>query len=177
MPNRRTAIKQFIFISAGVAIIPSCINDEGKASIPLKNISLSGSQESLLAEIGETLIPKTDQPGAKDVGAHLFAMKMIDDCSTKEDQQKFISGIGAFENFAKQKNGKPFAESDATQKDAVIAALDKVNDSKDDIAFFYSKMKQLTIQAYTSSQFYMTKVHEYKMLPGKFEGCVPVKNA
>lgn len=177
MPDRRTAIKQFLFISAGAAIIPSCMQDTGKASVILKNISINGDEEKMLAEVAETIIPKTDTPGAKDISAHLFALKMIDDCTSREDQQKFLSGMKAFADNAKKKNGKSFIESDAAQKDALIADLDKIKDGKDDVSFFYGTMKRYTVQAYTTSKFYMTTVHVYKMLPGKFQGCVPVKTA
>ena len=35
----------------------------------------------------------------------------------------------------------------------------------------------MTLQAFTGSQYYLTKVRVYEMAPGRFHGCVPVKAA
>ncbi len=47
----------------------------------------------MLAELAETILPKTDTPGAKDLAAHLFALKMVDDCYTKTNQEKYMKGM------------------------------------------------------------------------------------
>ena len=177
MVNRRTAIKQFLFVSAGAALVPSCMQDKGKASIILKNISISGEQEKMLAELAETIIPKTETPGAKDISAHLFALKMVDDCYKKEDQQKFVQGLAAFEKTTKEKFGRSFYGCNTTQREQLMSEMEAKKDSKDADVQFYSSMKGLTIRAYTSSQFYLTKVQVYKLVPGPFKGCVPVNNS
>ena len=91
--SRRMAIKQFLYASAAVVLIPSCLHDKSKASIILKNMQIDADQEKLLAEIAESIIPTTTTPGAKDVSAHLFALKMIDDCYNKDGQQKFVQHV------------------------------------------------------------------------------------
>jgi len=48
--NRRSAIKQFLFVSAGMALIPSCLQDKSKPVVELKSFTISADQESLLAE-------------------------------------------------------------------------------------------------------------------------------
>lgn len=173
--NRRTVIKNFLFVSAGTALLPSCMHEERKPSISLKNISITGDQEKLLAELSETFIPATDTPGAKDLSAHLFVLKMVDDCYTKADQQKFMSGFNAFEKNTQQKQGKSFVDCSASQRDSIVAALDNTKKDDDDLSFFYNAAKKLTIQAYTTSQFYLTKINIYKMIPGRFQGCVPAR--
>ncbi len=151
------------------------MHEERKPSISLKNISITGNQEKLLAELSETIIPATDAPGAKDLSAHLFVLKMVDDCYTKADKQKFMSGFNAFEKNAQQKQGKSFADCNSSQRDSIVAALENTKKVDDDLSFFYKTVKGLTIQAYTTSQFYLTKINIYKMIPGRFQGCVPAK--
>ena len=90
MPNRRVAIQQLVLIWAGVALLPSCLHNEQKVSIPLKQIQIDPDDETMLADLTETILPKTDTPGAKDLSAHLFALKMVDDCFTKQNQEKYI---------------------------------------------------------------------------------------
>ena len=174
--NRRTVIRNVLVFSAGAALFPSCLHEEGKASIALKNIPVNGDEEKLLAALAETIIPSTDTPGAKDLSAHLFVLKMVDDCYKKEDQQKFMNGLKAFEKRVSQKSGKLFADCDESQRNEIVAALDGEKPGTDDLLFFYNAVKRLTVQAYTTSQFYMTKIANYKMIPGRFQGCVPVKS-
>jgi hypothetical protein len=44
----------------------------------------------------------------------------------------------------------------------------------DDVAAFVKSTKRLALQGYMTSQYYLTKVQPYKLVPGKFEGCIPV---
>ncbi len=177
MPNRRVAIQQLLFICAGTVILPSCLQNNGKASILLKRISISADQEKMLAGLAETILPKTDSPGAWDLSAHLFALKMVDDCFPKQNQEKFELGLKGFEKFAKEKSGKSFVDCSGLQKNAIVSDLDGKKNDDANLNFFYQSVKKLTIQAYNTSQFYLTNIRGYKMIPGKFQGCVPLKAA
>ena len=172
--NRRVALKQMLCISAGAVLIPSCMQDKSKSSILLKNLSISGEQEKMLAELSGTIIPATASPGAKEVYAHLFALKMLDDCFKKDDQQKFLSGMKQFEDDAKKKYSRSFASCGQKERESFLNELEKQKGSKEDIHYFYSTMKRLTIQGYTGSQYFLTKVQVYELIPGRYHGCVPV---
>jgi len=177
MPNRRVAIQQLLMIWAGVALLPSCLQNDQKVSIPLKLIHIEPDDETMLADLAETILPKTDSPGAKDLSAHLFALKMVDDCYPKAKQEKYILGMKAFETFVMKQTGKSFSENNAAQRQAIVAGLDLQKPADDGITFFYQSTKKLTIQAYTTCEYYLTKIRGYKMIPGKFQGCVPLKTA
>lgn len=176
--TRRTVIKQFLYASAGIVLIPSCVQEnKSKASVLLKNFSITGSEEAMLAELSETIIPKTATPGAKDISAHLFLLKMMDDCRSKEDQEKFLRGLKAFEQASKEKNGKSFTESNAEQRAALLKDLVAEKDKDNEAAEFFSTVKRYTVQAYTSSEYFLTRVQVYELVPGRYHGCVPVKAA
>jgi hypothetical protein len=177
MSNRRVAIQQLLMIWAGVALLPSCLHNEQKVSIPLKLIHIEPDDEKMLAELAETILPKTDTPGAKDLSAYLFALKMVDDCFTKTNQEKYIQGMKAFESFVMKKTGKSFTENNAFERQSIVAELDLQKPGDDEISFFYQSTKKLTIQAYTTCEYYLTKIRGYKMIPGKFQGCIPLKTA
>jgi hypothetical protein len=193
--NRRTALKQFLVISAGAALLPSCLQDQSKSTILLKNFQVDGRQEKLLAELAETIIPATSTPGAKDISAHLFVLKMLDDCYSKEDQQKFLKGLQQLEEAAKAATGQSFVKCTPAQREALISDIEnriaaghgmdssrngagsgKGPDSGNELDFCYSVMKRQTILAYSSSQFFLTKIHVYELVPGRYHGCVPVKS-
>lgn len=166
--NRRSAIKQLFIISAGAAILPSCVNNEKPASHTFSNIPMTAKEEEMLAEISSTIIPTTDTPGAKEVSAHLFALRMVNDCYKKEDREKFIKGFRQFQDNVQQQYNKTYTQCTAPERQQIISAIAAKKDNGDDAAYFYKTFKRFTIQAYTSSEYYLTKVDEYKLVPGKF---------
>jgi hypothetical protein len=177
MPNRRVAIQQLLLIWAGVAFLPSCLHNEQKVSIPLKSIRIEPDDESMLAELAETILPKTDTPGAKDLSAHLFALKMVDDCYTKVNQENYIQGMKDFESYVTKKTGKSFIENSPAERQAIVAELDQQKADEKGTTYFYQSTKRLTIQAYSTCEYYLTKIRGYNIIPGKFQGCIPLKTA
>lgn len=175
MGNRRSAIRQLFYISAGALILPSCLQDKSKSAILLKNMSIDAAQEKLLEELTETILPAGSTPGAKDIYAHLFALKMLDDCYKKEDQQKFVRGLKQFQSRTKKDWNKSFVEATPAQRQSLLKTIEANKGSKDDLAYFYATTKRLTIQAYTTSEYYLTKVQVYEMVPSRYHGCVPVR--
>ena len=174
--NRRTAIRTGFIFSAGIAFLPSCLQNN-KNSVVLKNISISAEQEKMLAQLSETIIPKTSFIGASDVKAHEFALMMVDECYPPEKQQQFIEGLQQFDKMVYEKYGRSFADCSQQQKNEWLTFIENKKDLSPDVAAFYKTIKQHTLQAFTSSQQYMVDVKKYKMVPGPiFNGCVPLKN-
>src|ERR1700733_6988315 len=172
--NRRTAIRQFLFVSAGVALLPACLHEEPKSSVLLKHMKISAEQEKLLAELAEPLIPAGATRGAPAVSAHLFVLKMLDDCYSREQQQRFFSGLQQFEDASRAASGNRFGKAGPAERAALLQSIENKKASGDELNYCYGEMKRLTIQAYTTSQFFLTKVHVYELVPGRWHGCVPV---
>jgi hypothetical protein len=173
--NRRTAIRNVVIISAGVGLLPSCVNDD-RSAIPLKNISLSASQERMLAVLTETIIPQTKNfVGARDLKAHEFVLTMVDDCLNPEDQKKFEDGLKAFDKLSHDKYGQLFTSYTPEQKKGLLTALENKDDIPEDALRFYQTVKRYTVQSFTSSKEYMTSIRKYRIVPGSdFKGCVKV---
>ncbi|MES1217588.1 MAG: gluconate 2-dehydrogenase subunit 3 family protein [Bacteroidota bacterium] len=173
--NRRSAIRNVVIISAGASLLPSCIQKHD-AGFPLKNISVSGSQQDMLAELAETIIPKTPNfVGAKDLKAHEFILTMVDDCATPEDQKKFTDGLQAFDKLSHDKFGQIFKSFTPAQKKELLTAIESKENIPEEALNFYGTVKRYTLQNFTSSQEYMVGIRKYKMVPGPvYKGCVPV---
>ncbi|HET7896585.1 MAG TPA: gluconate 2-dehydrogenase subunit 3 family protein, partial [Flavisolibacter sp.] len=150
------------------------LHKDSKASLLLKNISISAEQENMLAELAETLIPASTTPGAKDTSAHLFALRMVNDCMTKEKQQQFLKGLDAVEKMSEKAYSVSFAKATASQREKLLAALEAKQASADALAF-YQMMKDLTIQGYLSSKPVLGDVFHYELVPGRYNGAAPVK--
>ena len=128
-----------------------------------------------MEDLTETIIPKTSTPGAKDLSSHLFVLMMVDDCQSKENQQKFLKGLDQFEALSQKQSGTSFIESTPIQKTALLTAVEGKKDIPEELSTFYGMTKRLTIQHFTSSQYFLTKIQVYEMVPGRYHGCVPVK--
>ena len=171
--SRRSVLKQLAFVSVGMAIIPACLEDRSKANLLLKNISVSPADEAMLADLCEIIIPKTDTPGAKEISAHLFVLTMVDDCATKEDQQLFLKGMEEFNKLCQTVAGKSLVNCEPSDKKKITDALLVKMNGDSPLKHFMGMVKARTIQAYTSSEFFLTKVQVYELVPGRYHGCVP----
>lgn len=140
----------------------------------LTNLKIDGDQEKLLAELSESIIPATDTPGAKDLSIHLFVIQMVDDCYEQKDQRRFLKGLEQFEKKAAELPAGSFVLASKVDRNNLIAKLEADKQEKEEINYFYSTVKRLTVQGYSSSEYYLTNVQVYEMIPGRYKGCVAV---
>jgi len=156
--NRRTAVKQLFIIAGGLALLPSCLREQGGTSIALHSIEMSAKDEAFLADLVDRLIPETDSPGAKKLNLHLFVMKMVDDCHSPEDQQAFLEGLATARK-----------ELDGKSADGFKSYFDG-QESAEKKAPFYQIFKRRTIQGYLNSQYVMKNKLVYELVPGRYNG-------
>ncbi|MFD1469324.1 gluconate 2-dehydrogenase subunit 3 family protein [Hymenobacter caeli] len=174
---RRTALKNLAFFAGAATLLPGCLADakrEPPASIALKHVAVSASQEKTLAEVCETILPKTDTPGAKELGIHLYVLKMLDDCCEKKEQQAFVAGLGQLDDAAQKAYGRPFAAGTAPQKLALLQGLERQPDGSSDLASFYHSTKRLAVGGYTTGKYFLTTQIVYELVPSRYNGYFPV---
>jgi hypothetical protein len=171
--NRRTALKYIGVAYAAAFILPSCVSDQKKVSIALNNLKINGAEEELLEQFAAALIPATGTPGAREVGAHQFALVMVDDCMAKPDQDKYLKGLRSFNDEVKSKTGKSFIKASPKERESLFIDLEKGKDSlSDEVKMFFSTTQGYIIQGYTQSEYFLTNVKQYKLVPGPvFLGC------
>src|SRR3954452_16304248 len=121
--KRRTLIKNVLFFSAGAVLIPSCAQPDNNATIPLKNMHLTGDEEKLVAELSEFILPTTATPGAMKLASHQYILMMVDECTKKEDQEKFTNGLKQFNEFAKTKTGDTFTKADQAKRTELLRTI------------------------------------------------------
>ncbi|ASU35212.1 gluconate 2-dehydrogenase subunit 3 family protein [Mucilaginibacter xinganensis] len=189
--NRRTVIKNLALAIGGAVLLPSCIHTNGTVYYQLKHVNIDAGQQKLIADVAETIIPKTDTPGAKDLNLPAFVLKMIDDCYDKKGQEAFVTGLIAFNDMIKKEHGGEFGALNSKQREAILTGIEKnaagapkahggkskpqKNTGPDPITAFYWGVKQQTIFGYTTSQYFMTKQIVYELVPGRYIVHYPVK--
>lgn len=174
--NRRTALKRFALTGAIAMFLPSCVRDAKKVSSALENLDITADDEELLGEIAETLIPATDKPGAREVGAHAFAFIMVNDCLPPQKKEIFMAGLRAFNEKAPVPGKGEFMNVSKEDKIETLKNLGKEEASAESsLKEFYDIARGYIIQGYTTSQYFMTEVKLHKLVPGPiYKGCVPL---
>lgn len=164
------------------------------------NSILTPEQMALLDEVGETIIPTTDTPGAKAAEVGKLMNAMVSDCYTANQQKAFTDGIVALQEACKKANGKSFMDCDAKQRHNFLVSLEKdakkFNKAVDDennkarkeipesefqkmLDFeskpyhYYTMMKQLTLLGYFTSKVGATQALRHVPVPGKYDGAYP----
>lgn len=145
-------------VAGGIMIATSCDFSSKAPTIQLNKVKLNLDDEQMLAELVEAIIPKTDSPGAKELNLHLFVMKMLDDCTSPEDQHKFTDGLKA----ASELKGKTLEE-----QQAYLKAL-----PEDDV--FFKILKRRTVQGYKNSEYVMKNKLVYELVPGRYNGAAKI---
>ena len=174
--NRRNAIRTALIFSAGATLLPSCMQKD-KTDLSLTNISITESEEKMMASLGETIIPTTNFIGAAGVNASQFTLMMVNDCYNPDDQKMFTDGLHQFSKMVNDKYGKPFTECTLQQKKDWLTAVENKKEIPDDVVKFYHVSKNHILQAFTTSKQYMVDVRHYKMVPGPdFKGCILLKD-
>ena len=171
--QRRSAVKNIALTIGASIVLPSWANAWNNDSFRKNQFHPVALQEILLAEIVETIIPKTKTPGAKELNVQLFIPVMVKDCYDKSTQAIYAKGFDLVDKNAKNAFSKPFTECDSKQR---LEVLDKMSKSENsDEKSFIQLVKGLTIKGYLSSEYVMTNLRVYEYAPARYHGCVPVK--
>lgn len=183
--NRRDAIARVSLLLGGTilgaeAFLSGCTNPP-EQKLGGMGTNFSNSDIAFLDEVGETILPKTDTPGAKEAQVGAFMSRIVKDCYTESDQKAFLDGMQKLDDASKKKNGKSFLESTPDQRHALLVDLDKEakdyagTKKKDNPTHYFTMMKQLTLWGYFTSEQGATKALRYVAVPGKYEGCIDYK--
>lgn len=179
--NRREALKAVSLIMGGTVIgaqafLSGCQNTTEEQ----RDEAFTASDIALLDEIGETIIPATDIPGAKAVGIGNFMTMMVLDVYEEKNQEAFREGLDKIRGNFEDRYGRSFMEGTAAERHEFLTELNnelKVagQEKKDDEApeHYFRIMKELTLLGYFSSEIGSTQALRYVETPGRYDPCMP----
>ena len=177
--NRRQALKAggvalggLFMLSSGVLV--ACSKDANKA--PATTVVLSREQQDLVEEVADTLLPKTaSSPGAREAGAGAAINLLLSDCYEPPAQQRIVDGLKNLELRSHMRFHQPFGKLTREQREEMLRALSVEGKAAAPDTYWFPLMRELATRAYFSSEVGMTKALRYVMVPGKFDGCIPLK--
>ena len=151
----------------------------------------------MLDEIGETILPKTKTPGAKDAAIGQFMQTIVTDCYYPAEQKIFMDGIEELKKRCDQKYNKDFLSCTSQQRTALIKQIDEeakeynkkkmlydlekndkakgpISDHKDEMPnHWFAMLKQLTLWGFFTSEVGATQALRYVAVPGRYDGDIP----
>lgn len=173
--QRRKSIKNIALLAGGMIALPAWAKAWSLESLPKLTVPLPLAEGNTLALIIEAIIPESGSiKGATALGIPAFINTMLADCYEKKVVDNVQKGLAKVESTAQTKYQQAFAALSMAQKQAILLEAEKSEDK--DYKEFYSLIKNLTIQGYTTSEYVMTNFLQYEMAPGHYHGCVPVKS-
>ena len=196
--ERRELLKMIALLTGSV-VIGGDVFLSGCKTATKKGGEFTAENISLLDEIGDTIIPTTDTPGAKATKIGEFMKTMVTDCYNKDQQDVFYKGMSQMNEACEKVNGKSFVDCTPEQRKSFLMTLEKeakdyniLRDDKEKVSrenarktnspdfvmapsHYYSMMKQLTLLGYFTSEIGSTQALRLLPVPGKYIGDYPYK--
>jgi hypothetical protein len=173
--DRREAVKYISFMMGGAMVGGTAIISGCKTPMKVEDF-FTPEEIALLDEVGDTIIPTTDTPGAKATGIGAFMALMVKDTYTPEDQAIFKEGISKLQSLANEEYGSNFEAMSTEDKHSLLSMLnDQIMDDttpKETAPQYFRMMKQLTLLGYFTSEIGVTQARRYAPVPGKYEPCL-----
>jgi hypothetical protein len=177
--NRRELL-QMISTVTGYAMIGSPLLLSACSTNPYRGMALSSTDQVLLAEIAETILPRTQTPGAKDAGVPQMMVRLVDNTYEDADQIEFHNGLAAIRSNSVERYGQPFENLTLAQRTEFLNELNQVGQRyqcpQGVSAHYFVMMKQLTIFSYFTSELVQTSVLRLVPIPGRYDGDYPYQS-
>jgi hypothetical protein len=171
--SRREAIQRAALL-AGVALSPAWLHagERIRQAAPAK-ISFTPAQAATVRAVADRILPRTDTPGAVDVGVPAFIDRFHAEFMTPAEQQLVMKGLSEVEAAAKAAGGASFATLPGPRQDEVLRGLARAQEEQAESAF--RLMRAVTVLGYFTSVEVGRNVLHYDPVPGGYQPCVPIE--
>ena len=180
--SRRRAIAQMSWASGGLVLLSSCAMDQEKVDKALKAFQVSEADKDLMTAVLDCMLPQTDSKAASALALGDFVWMMAEDCLDETGKSKFLTSFTHFKQAKSPESKQSFlncsAEEQATWISSVLNAESEEKASEDkasvDKAKNYVELsKQFAIMGYVNSEYFLTEIQPYALVPGKAPSCEP----
>jgi hypothetical protein len=151
--------------------------------------TLDRDQGATVVAMAELIIPRTETPGASDVGVSQFIDLILTEWYTEEERNRFLSGLADMDTCTEALFGRKFVDCSPGQQSEVLTALGEQVKEDGDRALaigrryrglppipdknFYYMMRSLTLTAYYTSEEGASKELGFQIIPDRYAACAP----
>ena len=154
--------------------------------------TLNPHQYATVKTMAELILPKTETPGATDVGATEFIDLILTEWYVDDERTKFLAGLDDIDHRTQSLFSKDFVDASPAQQTAILKVLGEElselppnrdhsprnrGSSPQASDNFYLMVRRLTMIAYYTSEAGATQELKFEMIPDHFDGCAPMQAA
>ncbi|MEM8634331.1 MAG: gluconate 2-dehydrogenase subunit 3 family protein [Pseudomonadota bacterium] len=175
--NRREMMQALAMAAAATAV--SCSDSVSEPGVTAQARAsgtgfLSVDELVLFSAIAQTIIPKTDTPGAVEAGVVERVDTALALWQSDEVRTQWTTGLAELGELLVDKAGASFAERDGESRLAALSAVEiGAEGTPDNARGFFSQLKNFVCLAYYRSEPGATEELYYEAVPGEYRGCVP----
>jgi|SRR3974390_1930957 len=146
--------------------------------------TLNPHQAATLRAMTEMILPRTDTPGATDVGVTEFIDLILTEWYEVQDRTRFLSGLADVDSRTQAMFGKNFVEASPLQQADILTSLgEKMIEAGEVLRVdprqrrvgssdnFYSWVRRWTLTAYYTSEAGATAELHFEIIPDRHDGC------
>jgi gluconate 2-dehydrogenase gamma chain len=154
--------------------------------------TLDPHQYATVTAITQLIIPRTDTPGATDVGVSEFIDLIVTEWYKPDERTRFLNGLADVDSRTQALFGKKFVESSPGQQAEILTALgeqmtEEAEALRDEARQyrgssprpnqnFYYMLRGLTLTGYYTSEAGATREVDFQIIPGHYDGCIDVRD-
>jgi hypothetical protein len=170
--GRREAIRRAA-LAAGVVVAPEWLMAIGQAVRPAApGARLTSAHAAIAAAVADRILPRTDTPGAADVGVPAFIDLLYGEFMTPAERQMLTDGLTAVDAAAKAAHGSGFTALTTDRQDDLLRTIARAEEGRD--RGFFRLIRSATVLGYFTSEQVGRNVLHYDPVPGTYDGCVPI---
>jgi hypothetical protein len=136
--------------------------------------ALTPSQLATLVALSDNILPTTETPGAVDVAVPQFIDLMVAEWYGDDDKAEILRGLDGIEERHRAATGKGFTETHAAGRAEFLGTIDGKDGERGSVEAAYRRVKDAIIFGYLTSEPVAKLLATTPIIPGRFDGCVPV---
>ncbi|MFN5153077.1 MAG: gluconate 2-dehydrogenase subunit 3 family protein, partial [Gemmatimonadota bacterium] len=138
---------------------------------------ITADERALVRTIADGILPRTDTPGALDVGVPAFVEIIAGEWMEAKDRDEFRAGLAALDQRTLALYGARWPDLDPVQRDGELQWGENGFDGTTPAKRAYRRLKGLVLHGYLTSETVRRDVLKVTYIHETFRGSVPVKAA
>lgn len=169
--KRRNALKTMVWATGAAVALPYYCTPPVEPMV-YTNLPIDMADRDLIDLISNLILPQDPEAFPTEEPRQQFILTMVNDVFDPEQIADYVYGMQQFRAHVTATYEVPFETLD--QEDQ-LACIGKVIDCGDEMSFFVSSIKSLSLRHFRTSENYMTQFLNFEFMPGRYNGCVPVQ--
>jgi hypothetical protein len=171
--SRREAIRRAA-LAAGVVLSPAWLASIDRGGLSAQASSLAAGHLALAGAVADRILPRTDTPGAVDVGVPAFIDVLYSAFMTDTERATLTAGLDRVDAASRSAHGAGFTSVTPAQQDGVLRAIAQAEQTQPQ--GFFRLIRSATILGYFTSEQVGRNVLHYDPIPGRYDACVPLSD-